>query len=234
MPGQFSGANLKQGLITAAPMFNAMAAGYSSGRGPYAYMDQGAAMMQEQLKLKRDQEAAAKAAAAFAGLTPGGMGKSTMGAAPQSYGPLAPVPKANPNSPHALGDAAMAALGKPAVKTAADPASIKAGLVARGLPDHVAEGFVMNMRDESGLNPGINEINPTVPGSRGGFGLYQLTGPRRKAYEAYAAERGIPLDDVDAQLDFLMAELQGPESRAAQVILSTKDAGQAGAAIVNE
>ena len=153
------------------------------------------------------------------------------GGYPGPSGP--PLPPPDPNSPHALGDAAMAALGKPAVKTAADPASIKAGLVARGLPEHIAEGFVMNMQDESGLNPGINEANPVVPGSRGGFGLYQLTGPRRKAYEAYAAQRGVPLDDVDAQLDFMMSELQGPEAAAWEKISRTQNAGEAGAAIVN-
>lgn len=153
------------------------------------------------------------------------------GGYPGPSGP--PLPPPDPNSPHALGDAAMAALGKPAVKTAADPASIKAGLVARGLPEHIAEGFVMNMQDESGLNPGINEANPVVPGSRGGFGLYQLTGSRRKAYEAYAAQRGVPLDDVDAQLDFMMSELQGPEAAAWEKISRTQNAGEAGAAIVN-
>ncbi|NJM13959.1 MAG: hypothetical protein HC889_20835, partial [Synechococcaceae cyanobacterium SM1_2_3] len=65
------GQNLKQSIITAAPMFNAMAAGYSSGRGPYAYMDQGAALMMADLKRKRDEEAAAAASAAFGALTPG-------------------------------------------------------------------------------------------------------------------------------------------------------------------
>jgi len=161
----------------------------------------------------------------------GGIGGSPA-FAPPAMG-SAPLPPVDPNNPHALGDDAMAALGKPAVKTAADPAAIKAGLVARGLPEHVAEGFVMNMQDESGLNPGINEAAPLVPGSRGGFGLYQLTGPRRVAYERFAAERGVPVDDVDAQLDFLMTELQGPEAKAAGAILSTKTPGEAGAAIVN-
>jgi len=185
---------------------------------------------------KRDTELkgeydAAKAAAL------GGYGGGSPGMAPAQGGYTGPsgppLPPPDPNSPHALGDAAMAALGKPAVKTAADPASIKAGLVARGLPEHIAEGFVMNFQDESGMNPGINEANPVVPGSRGGFGLYQLTGPRRKAYEAYATERGIPLDDVDAQLDFLMMELQGPEAAAWAKISGAQNAGEAGAAIVN-
>ena len=50
---------------------------------------------------------------------------------------------------------------------------IIAGLVARGMPLHIAQGVVANMKAESGLQPGINEIAPVVPGSRGGFGLNQ-------------------------------------------------------------
>jgi len=92
----------------------------------------------------------------------------------------------------------------------------------------------MNMKDESGLDAGINEISPIVKGSRGGFGLYQLTGPRRRAFESFAGQRGVALDDADAQLDFLMYELDGPEARAARSILSTSTAGEAGAAIVRK
>lgn len=114
-----------------------------------------------------------------------------------------------------------------------DSAYVVNGLMERGLPQHVAEAFAMNMQDESGFDPGINEINPTVKGSRGGYGLYQLTGPRRRAYEAFAAERGTALNDPDAQLDFLVMELAGPEKRAAERIMSTSNAGEAGAAIVN-
>lgn len=112
--------------------------------------------------------------------------------------------------------------------------SIKEGLMARGLPEHVAEGFVMNFQDESGLNPGINEIEPLVPGSRGGFGLSQWTGPRRKQLEAFAAQNGKSVADPNLQMDFLMTELQGSESNAAKSIFATQDAGQAAAAIVNK
>lgn len=108
------------------------------------------------------------------------------------------------------------------------------GLTKRGLPQHIAEGFAMNFADESGFNPGINEANPIVAGSRGGYGLYQLTGPRRRAYEAFAADRGVDVADPDAQMDFLMLELEGPERAAAQSILATSTAGEAGAAIVNK
>lgn len=115
---------------------------------------------------------------------------------------------------------------------ALDPEWIRSELLERGLPEPVAEGFVMNFQDESGLNPGINEIAPLVEGSRGGFGLSQWTGPRRVALEQFAASQGRPVDDPELQLDFLMTELQGPESAAAQSIMSANDPGQAAAAIV--
>lgn len=110
---------------------------------------------------------------------------------------------------------------------------IRQGLVQRGLPGHVADAFLLNFQDESGLDPGINEREPLVPGSRGGYGLYQLTGPRRRAYEAFASERGAPLDDIDAQLDFLMQEGSGTERAAFERILSAPDTGTAAVEIVN-
>lgn len=111
---------------------------------------------------------------------------------------------------------------------------IVSGLVRRGLPEHVAQGFALNIRDESGFDPGINEISPLVPGSRGGFGLAQWTGPRRVALEEFAAQRGRPVSDIDTQLDFLVQELQGPEARAAQSILGTQDPRQAAVAVARD
>tara|TARA_R110000796_G_scaffold234928_2_gene353856 strand:- start:3427 stop:4149 length:723 start_codon:yes stop_codon:yes gene_type:complete len=107
------------------------------------------------------------------------------------------------------------------------------GLVARGLPKHVAKGFVLNFQDESGMDSGINEANPLVKGSRGGFGLYQLTGPRRVEYEDFAASKGVAPSDVNAQLDFLMMELNNKEKSAGDAIMATNNAGEAAAAIVN-
>lgn len=108
-----------------------------------------------------------------------------------------------------------------------------AGLVQRGMPLHIAQGFVTNFKDESGLNPDINEIAPLVPGSRGGYGLYQLTGPRRRQYEAWAADQGMDLADPNAQLDFLMLELNTTEKAAWDKIRNTGTSGEAAAAIVN-
>ncbi|MDX5370193.1 MAG: phage tail-type lysozyme domain-containing protein [Alphaproteobacteria bacterium] len=127
----------------------------------------------------------------------------------------------------------MRAIGKTPMRGPLTEADVVSGLTQRGLPEHVAQAFAMNFKDESGLNPGINEIAPIVPGSRGGFGLAQWTGPRRRALEAFAAQRGADVADPNVQMDFLMTELQGPESRAAQSIFAAQDAPTAAAAIVN-
>lgn len=151
-------------------------------------------------------------------------------AAPVQTAAIDPVVEAL-GMPQTASDATAALGSVPAGDTAS---YVRQGMIARGLPEHVADAFVMNFQDESGLNSGINEQNPTVPGSRGGYGLYQLTGPRRVAYEQYAAQKGVDPANIDAQLDFMMSELQGPEAAAAQSILSAPDTGSAAAAIVNK
>lgn len=104
---------------------------------------------------------------------------------------------------------------------------ILAGLVARGIPLPVAQGMVANMIAESGLNPDINEIAPLVPGSRGGYGLNQWTGPRRRQFEAFAAERGVPTSDLNTQLDFTLWELQNTERNAWNALQGVDDPIQA-------
>lgn len=104
-----------------------------------------------------------------------------------------------------------------------NPEVIIGGLVARGIPLHIAQGMVANMMAESRLDPGINEIAPLVPGSRGGFGLNQWTGPRRRQFEAYAQERGVPFNDLDTQLDFTLWELQNTERGAWNALQGADD-----------
>ncbi|MGL4310626.1 MAG: phage tail tip lysozyme, partial [Paracoccaceae bacterium] len=177
---------------------------------------------------QRDAELREEFNRKWGALLGGGVGGSPAPQGPVPGQPVtsAPVAPANPNDPAGIAGDAMVALGK-----APDADMIRAKLVERGLPPAVAEGFVMNFNDESGLNPGINEIAPVVPGSRGGFGLAQWTGPRRVALEKFAAERGLPVDNVDVQLDFLMTELQGPEAGAWSKISGAQDPGSAAAAI---
>jgi hypothetical protein len=117
---------------------------------------------------------------------------------------------------------------------AADPNYLRSLMLERGLPDYVADAFLMNFEDESGFDPGINEIDPIVEGSRGGYGLYQTTGPRRRAYEEYAKMRGAALDDPEAQIDFMMLELEGPERAAAESIFAAPDTRSAAIAIARD
>ncbi len=107
------------------------------------------------------------------------------------------------------------------------------GLIARGLPEHIALGVAGNMAVESEFDPGINERNPVVPGSRGGFGLNQWTGPRRRQYEQFAQARGVDPSDLDTQLDFTMWELGNTEKSAA-TRLSTAQTPEEAARIYSE
>jgi hypothetical protein len=116
----------------------------------------------------------------------------------------------------------------------ADPNYLKQLMLDRGMPDHIADAFLMNFQDESGFDPGINEKAPLVKGSRGGYGLYQTTGDRRVAYEDFARSREAPLDDAATQIDFLMFELQGPEKSAAESIFSAPDTRSAAVAIARD
>ena len=109
-----------------------------------------------------------------------------------------------------------------------------AALIERGVPKHVAQAFEANAQDESGMRPDINEAKPIVPGSRGGYGLMQWTGPRRKQLEAFAAQRGVPVSDMGAQIDFLVNELGTTEKRAAERIFSTDNPADAAVAIMND
>ena len=102
-----------------------------------------------------------------------------------------------------------------------NPEYVVAALMQRGVPQHVAQGVVMNFQDESGLDTGIQEHSPRA--GRGGFGLAQWTGPRRVALENYAASRGKPADDPEVQFDFFMQENQGPEAGAWSQVMASPD-----------
>lgn len=115
------------------------------------------------------------------------------------------------------------------------PASkIRQGLINRGMAPHIADAFVANAQDESGFDTASQEKNPLVKGSRGGFGLFQWTGPRRVALESYAAKQGKDPSDMDIQLDFLMTELSGPEANAYKKISATTTKEEAAASILND
>lgn len=53
----------------------------------------------------------------------------------------------------------------------------------------------------------LQEIKPVVKGSRGGYGWFQWTGPRRRAYEAWCRDEGLDPASATANIGFLAHEL---------------------------
>jgi hypothetical protein len=108
------------------------------------------------------------------------------------------------------------------------PDAVIAGLVKRGVPQHVAEGVVMNFQDESGLDT-------SIPGDNGNaYGLAQWNGPRRIRLQGEARARGVPVDDLDLQLDYFMQENAGPEAAAWKQVMAAPDRNSAAVAFVNQ
>ena len=76
-----------------------------------------------------------------------------------------------------------------------------------GFTKEQAAGIVGNLGHESSGFPEMQEKNPVVPGSRGGYGWAQWSGPRRRAFEAWAAEKGLDPSSDEANYGFLKREL---------------------------
>jgi hypothetical protein len=106
------------------------------------------------------------------------------------------------------------------------------GLISRGMPEHIAQGFMMNFQSESNFDPSVVERVPNTHGTRG-RGLYQLTGSRRRQFEERFGS-GADAYTIDNQLDFLMWELENTEGRAWRNLQNTTDPGEAGAIITRD
>lgn len=92
-----------------------------------------------------------------------------------------------------------------------------------------AAGVVGQLGHESAGLQAINEYQPAVPGSRGGFGWAQWTGPRRRQFEAFAADRRLDIADPEANYQFLLHELSStPEGRVLDSLRQAPDAQTAG------
>lgn len=92
-----------------------------------------------------------------------------------------------------------------------------------------AAGIVGQLGHESGGLQAINEYEPVVPGSRGGFGWAQWTGPRRRQFESWAKQQGMAVTDPEANYGFLLHELKNtPEGRVLDDIRRAPDARTAG------
>lgn len=89
-----------------------------------------------------------------------------------------------------------------------------------GLTPAQAAGIVGNFNHETGGFRYMQEISPRA--GRGGLGWAQWTGPRRRAFEAWAKRNGLSTDSYEANLGFLLEEMKGPEGRALAAIRNAK------------
>jgi hypothetical protein len=93
----------------------------------------------------------------------------------------------------------------------------------------VATGIVGQLGYESAGLQSINEMKPTVPGSRGGYGWAQWTGPRRRQFESWAQQNKMDVADPEANYQFLVYELtQTPEKGVLNKLQGVQDPVQAG------
>lgn len=88
-------------------------------------------------------------------------------------------------------------------------------LLSEGYTRGQAAGVLGNFQLESGFNPRINEGGKVgAPLGVGGFGVGQWTAGRQKNLINFAKQKGLDPGSIEAQADFLIHELKGPEKRA--------------------
>lgn len=110
----------------------------------------------------------------------------------------------------------------------ADPASNQVGyvygkLLDLGVEPHIAAGLMGNFMQESGRG-----LNTGAIGDNGNaIGMGQWNGPRRRALQRYAAERGQNWRNIDLQIEFFWKELHGSERTAWSLIRQAKTADEA-------
>ncbi len=77
-----------------------------------------------------------------------------------------------------------------------------------------AAAILGNLGHESGGLSALQELKPTVKGSRGGYGWAQWTGPRRRAFEAWCKSSGLTPSSDEANYGYLLVELKGEQKAA--------------------
>lgn len=75
-------------------------------------------------------------------------------------------------------------------------------------------GIWGNIGAETGGFTALQEIKPTVKGSRGGFGWMQWTGPRRKKFEAWCVEKKLNPASDEANYQYLVQETLTDEAHS--------------------
>lgn len=83
-------------------------------------------------------------------------------------------------------------------------------------------GMFGNFGGETGGFKYLQEIKPTVAGSRGGTGWKQWTGPRRRAYEAWCKQNKLNPADDEANYRYVVWEGLNTEKLAISKLRQTK------------
>lgn len=159
----------------------------------------------------------------------GGKAKATQNAMaamlPQGMAPGAPMPGMPASGGGYGSDAGGGTPGKPSEIGG----KLKADLMRDfDLTPAQAAGVVGNLDHESGGFASLQEIDPTVEGSRGGYGYAQWTGPRRRAFESWATENGLDPTSYEANYGFLKHELTAtPEGAVIDKLRGTSSTDEA-------
>lgn len=85
-----------------------------------------------------------------------------------------------------------------------------------------AAAILGNIGHESAGFTKLQEIKPTVEGSRGGYGWPQWTGPRRRAYESYCARNNFDPASDKANYGYMFVELKGAHANAITKLKAAK------------
>lgn len=106
--------------------------------------------------------------------------------------------------------------------------SKSSGIVAKligDFPIRAEHGFAIvgNAGHECNGFTTLQEVKPTIPGSRGGWGWMQWTGPRRRAFEAYCKRNNLDPTSDQANYAWLFLELKGSEAKGISAVLGGKD-----------
>src|SRR6185312_9493928 len=99
------------------------------------------------------------------------------------------------------------------------------GLIARGVGPVAAAALAGNAQQESSFNP------TAWNAQSGAGGLFQWRGPRLDGLMQYAKATNRSPGDPEAQLDYVVSELNGPESKAYKAIEAATDIPSANAAV---
>lgn len=72
-------------------------------------------------------------------------------------------------------------------------------------------GIFGNIGTETGGFLHLQEISPVVKGSKGGYGWFQWTGPRRRKYEAWCKMQGLDAASDEANYKYIVKETSTDE-----------------------